>query len=184
MQRRLVQALLICIALTVTLVVPLRARAAILPACENRELITLAPSLPIADTQAEPVVNAACATPQRDPESAPGAPLARGTMEDGNVAPICDPRGASMIAPPRIHGVNDDRIEAPPTCEVPSTSPMLLPSPRDTSTIHVGAALAAHAILGSDTVVPQVLSELSPAYLLPRGEDRAGTLRDVYHPPR
>lgn len=178
MQRRLVQALLVCIALAVTFVVPLRARAAILPACENRELITLAPALPIADTLAEPVVNAACATPQREPEGA------RGPAGDSNVAPICDPRGASMIAPPRIHPVNDDRIEAPPTCEVPSTSPMLLPSPRDASAIHVGAALAAHAILGSDTVVPQVLSELSPAYLLPRGEDRAGTERDVYHPPR
>jgi hypothetical protein len=178
MQRRLVQSLLVCIALAVAFVVPLRARAAILPACENRELITLAPALPLADPLAEPVVNAACATLGSELEGA------RGAAGDSNVAPICDPRGASMVAPPRIHPVNDDRIEAPPDCEVQSTSPMLLPSSRDSSAIHFGAVLAAHAILGGDTVVPRVLSELAPAYLPTRGEDRAGIQRDVYHPPR
>ena len=44
MPRRLIHALFVCVALAVVLLAPLRARAAILPACENRELLTPAPA--------------------------------------------------------------------------------------------------------------------------------------------
>jgi hypothetical protein len=172
MQRRVVQSLLVCIALAVALLVPLRARAAILPACENRELFTLSPSLPLGDTPPEPAANAACATPHSEPEG------------QANVAPMCDLRGASMVAPPRVHPVNDDRIEATRSCEVSSASPMIGPSPRDASAIHAGAALAAYAMLGSSPLVPRAFSEPAPAFLPTRGEARAGVERDVYHPPR
>jgi hypothetical protein len=170
MQRRVVQSLLVCIALALALLVPVRARAAILPACDNRELISLAPVF--ADAPAEPVT-AECDAPLMEPE-------------DSKVAAMCDLRGASMIAPPRVHPINDDRIEAGPSCErsSSSSSPMIGPSPRDSSAIHVSLALIEHATLDSSALFPRALSEPAPAYLPVRGEARAGIEPGVYHPPR
>jgi hypothetical protein len=172
MQRRVVKSLLVCLALAVALLAPLRVWAAILPACDNRELISAAP-LPFADAPVEPfVTSAACSAPLLEPEG------------DSRVAPMCDPRGASMVAPPRVHPVNDDWIEAAPGCELSSSSPMIGPNPRHSSAIHVSLALAEHAVLDQSALVPRAQSELVPAYLPTRGEARAGIERSVYHPPR
>jgi hypothetical protein len=176
MQRRVVQSLLVCIALAVAFFVPLRARAAILPACDNRELISLAPPpsplLLLADAPAEPAASAACSAPLLEPEG------------DTKLAPMCDPRGASMVAPPRVHPVNDDRIEAAPSCELSISSPVIGPSPRSPSPSHVSLALPEHAMLDGSALVARAPSEPAPAYLPVRGEARAGIERGVYHPPR
>jgi hypothetical protein len=176
MQRRLVKSLLVCFALAVALCVPLRAWAAIVPACENRELLTLvpppSPSLLLADPPGEPAPEPACVSLNREPEG------------DSKVAPICDPRGASMIAPPRVHPVSDDRIEAVPSCELELLIPRIGPSSRDSTSIHAGAALAEHATIADMALVPPAYSELAPPYPPVEGEARAGIARDVYHPPR
>jgi hypothetical protein len=176
MLRRLVTPLLVCLVLAVALLVPLRAHAAILPACENRELLSLAPppapSILLVDQPGEPAPVAACEAPSGEPEG------------DSKVAPMCDPRGASIIAPPRIHPVNDDRIEASPSCELELTIARIGPGPRDSSSILFGAALAAYATLGDSALVPPACSELAPDYPPAEGKARSGVARDVYHPPR
>ncbi len=45
--------------------------------------------------------------------------------EDGffAAAPICDPSGASAVAPAPIHPIGDDRLEATPTCADPTSGP-------------------------------------------------------------
>jgi hypothetical protein len=173
MHRRFLHFLLVYGALAVALLAPLCARAAILPACENHELVTLAtpPALSdrLADAPAEP---AACATPSDEPSG------------DTKVAPICDPRGASAVAPPRVHPVSDAHIEAVPSCELQISSPMIGPAPRDRSPAYIGAALAEQATIATLPTVPPSLSELSPAYPPVRGEVRPGVERGVYHPPR
>src|SRR5262245_4710199 len=116
MHRRLAHALFACIALAVALLVPLRAWAAILPACENRELLTPvpapAPSIMFADAppaEPSPGADPSCVVPttlagarERPPTSLADAWERPPTTEDAGdprVAPICDPRGASAVAP-------------------------------------------------------------------------------------
>jgi hypothetical protein len=181
MQRRLVTSLLVCLALALALFVPLRAQAAILPACENREVVTLAPPvapsilfLDVQDAQDEPAPEPACASPaSHEPEA------------DSKVAAMCDQRGLSIVAPPRIHPVSDDRIEASPSCEIELLIPHIGPSPRDGSSIHLGTAFVEPATIADITLLPPpAFSELAPAYPPVEGEARAGVVRDVYHPPR
>ena len=175
MPRCLIHALLVCVALAVALLAPLRAWAAILPACENRELVTPAPapvpSILFADPP-PPLADPSCVAPKDEP----------GT--DSKAAPICDPRGASALAPPRVLVVNDASIRAVPSCGLELSSPMIGPAPRDTSTIHAAFALVEHATMAAATRVPPPPSELGPAYPPVRGEARAGTRPGVYHPPR
>jgi hypothetical protein len=184
MHRGFVKPLLVCLALALALLAPLRARAAMLPACENRELLTPAPlptpSLLFVDAPSEVLVRWTPELPADPSCGASGDEL----TGDAKSAPICDPRGASAIAPPRVLPVSDARIEATPSCELELSSPMIGPAPRDASTIHAAVMLAEHATLAGIDLVPPASSELSPAYPPVRGEAHTGIERSVYHPPR
>ncbi len=169
---RLLHILVVCTALAVALLAPLRASAAILPACEDREVATLVPPPPSEDEEA-PREAAACATASDELEA------------NARFSPMCDVRGASMIAPPHIHPIGDDRIEAVPSCETDLLSPTSVgPNPHDPLTAHPGAALAEHATLSALSLVPPALSEEAPAYPPVLGEALRGVERSVYHPPR
>lgn len=172
MHRGFLHAFVACIALAVALLVPLRASATILPACENRELFTPLPLPSILFAADEPAA----------PDPACGS--ADDANADPKVAPICDPRGASAVAPPRVVPVNDASIEASGTCEVELTCPMIGPAPRDASMLHSSGALVEPATIAAIAMVQPALSELGPAYPPVRGETRTGIARGVYHPPR
>ena len=92
--RQLAFALLVALA---ALLVQERAFAAILPLCEAKAEWTTIPTAPEPSCEVVTTV---------DEE----------TGETTKAAPICDPRGASAVAPQRILPVEDARIEAPRSC--------------------------------------------------------------------
>jgi hypothetical protein len=146
-------------AFALAVLLPLRASAAIVPACEP-DVVTW---MPVA-------FETSCGSDEN--------PIA-----DGIAAPICDPDGASAVAPPRLLPIPDARIEAVPACDEASIGPMVGPRGNDHPAI-TSPAIIDHATLTGGLVVP-------PAPLLacvgapePAGGPRAGVAEDVYHPPR
>lgn len=180
MQRRWVYSLLVYVALAAALLVPARARAAILPACE----------LHIGVTEVAGAADAAAAVAGADaadaiPSACRSALDERALDGEARFSPMCDARGASTEAPPRVHGIGDERIEAVPSCEHELSSPTALTSsPREMPSLHDGAALLDHAILPASLLVPPAFSEVVPDFLSPRDEARPGERQGIYHPPR
>ncbi len=147
---------------------PLSASAAIVPVCEH-EVASLAPP-----PQPEPRLDSSCdAAPSADEE-----------LGDSNAAPLCDPAGASAVAPMRIYPISDGRIEAAPGCGDPELAPSVAPSSNDPFPASDLGGAVLHAVLVPELVVPPQLSEEAP--LPPPTSDRArtGFERGVYHPPR
>jgi hypothetical protein len=159
--RALAMRALAVFAFVVTVLLPLRASATIIPTCEN-------------DTSTKMPV-----TLEMSCEEAAEAAVAEGTP-----APICDPAGASAIAPPRILPIPDARIEAAPICgEKMSVGPSIGPRTGD------HPALSSPAILDQTTLLDDIM--VPPAPFLesvdappPAGGPSAGVRDDVYHPPR
>lgn len=168
MTPRRLQQLCALIALAVALIAPSRAWAAFLPACENRELATVLPR-----EQPEPIESDACS-----------AVDAGDDVTDSKVAALCDPRGASVIAPLRIHAISDARIESSAHCGVTISTPMIGPAPDDGSSIGALVAMPSHALLPGAELVPAASYELAPDFPPLEGGARSGVERDVYHPPR
>jgi hypothetical protein len=140
---------------------PLRAMALLLPICETEAPVTRMP-----DPSCELVTAV-------DDETG-----------KTSVAPICDPRGLSAIAPPRILPVADARIEASRPCGHDDGTPLLGPRPDDS-----GSPVAAHVTLAATIPLePPGSAPRAEAALIdwrePAGGPRAGVSRDVYHPPR
>lgn len=148
-------------AFVLTLLLPLRAGATIVPVCEH-DAMTVAPV----------VLETPCDTNAADNEIA-----------DGNAAPICDPRGASAIAPLRLMPIPDARIEAAPACDTMELSPSVGPSQGDHPTL-INAALPHHAVLTADVLVRPASQTALVAPPEPEGGPRAGVAQDIYHPPR
>jgi hypothetical protein len=177
MQRRWVHCLLVCVALAAALLVPSRARATFLPACELHVGVTLAAEAVAMGSGAEAVeANSGACRSALDER-----PLAG----EARFAPMCDARGASTEAPPRIHGIGDEHIEGLPSCAHELSSPTALtPSPREIPSLHAGAALADHAVLPASMRVPPAFSEAATGFLPPRDEARTGERQRIDHPPR
>jgi len=182
MPRRFAPNLLACVALmaafVVTFCAPRRAFATILPACESHVLATevAPPALPEADgaETAEPKPSACrSALDERAPEG------------DTRFSPMCDARGASTEAPPRIHAIGDERLEAVPSCEHGLSSPTAIgPSPRELPAQSDGVALADHAVLPPLFVLPAPLGAAAPDFLPLPDEARPGERQRIDHPPR
>lgn len=180
MPRHLLQRLAVWAAFAVVLLIPLRARAAILPLCEV-DAATVMPRMPVLP----PLAFAAAAeepTPSCDQLSAVA------DDEDGidpRIAAFCDARGASAIAPQRIAPINDARIDANPACARLDTSTQTIaPSPRDGLATSSAALLLDPAALDAAAMIAPAPSELLPAFAPVIDRDRAGVERSVYHPPR
>jgi hypothetical protein len=101
-----------------------------------------------------------------------------------SVAPLCDPRGASAIAPPRLLAVSDARLDQSPSCGNDATELGLSPSSGDHAPKLPSSWLVDLALL------PEPLSlgaacchELAFAAAAARGP-RSGERLDVYKPPR
>jgi hypothetical protein len=164
MPRHAAQRLLTLLTLAFVLILPLRARAAIVPVCDD-DRMTPAPA------QGEP--SCAVVTSVDD------------VTGETSAAPICDPRGASAVAPPRILPLTDARIDAVPGCDGDELSPSIGPGSRSPLPAGELASAPQHAMLFPALVVPPasatvVLSPCTPV----AGGPLAGVARGVYHPPR
>jgi hypothetical protein len=151
------------LALAAALLLPARARAAILPVCERDEVATV--QAPPQDPVCEVVT----------------------TVDDvtgvTKAAPICDPRGASAVAPPRVLPVADARIEARPSCSFDDLSKAFTPS-RDEAPPSGAPALALEpALLAPFGAVPWSGYVTGHDFLEPLGAARAGVRREIDRPP-
>ena len=140
--------------------------AAILPACENDEAWSIAPA-------AEPAVEASC-------EDA----LAGDDIDNSRAAPICDVRGASAVAPPRIRRVADVRFERSRDCDHKDSLRAAVSPGRGDPPAQAPDTLAERVVLPTvDVVGPPAESHLIVP-LAPADGPREGVRHDVYHPPR
>ncbi len=153
------------LAFALVALLPLAARATIIPVCADDELATVVPAAP------EPSCEVVTSIDDVTGET--------------SVAPICDARGASAIAPPRILPIVDARIEAVPSCGSDGSSPALLlphrgenPGPPPSFGADPAAMSTVLAVMD-----PRAFDE-APGFLVDPGAPRAGVRRDVYHPPR
>lgn len=165
MSRHAVQRFLTLLTFALALVLPLRAGAAIVPICEDEPMTLAPPPVP-----SEP----ACAIVTSVDE----------VTGETSAAPICDPRGASSIAPPRILPIADARIDAAPGCNGQDAWPSVGPSSRDSAPGGDLAGPPQRALLSPELVVPGPAELVVLAFAAPPGGPRAGVEQGVYHPPR
>jgi hypothetical protein len=164
------QRFLTLLTLALALVLPLRAAAAIVPACEV-DLMTVA-------QQAEHQLDLA----------EPRCTVVTGVDEEtgeAKAAPICDPRGASAVAPPRILPVSDARIDAAPGCNSSEFGPAVQPLPQEPAAPAELSGQAYQAVLALPPPVPPAAPapQAIPASWV-EGGPLPGYTRGVYHPPR
>lgn len=160
-----------CVALTALFVVllwPSRSFAAIVPACENDFESRVAATGP----QADPPQDSSCDSGARD------------DIDNSRVAPICDLRGASAIAPPRLHGVSDVRFDRGRPCEGTDTLKTAVEPHRGDAPVSPPEATFEHAVLPSlEPVGPAIEARLIDLPVRTDGP-RTGVRFAIYHPPR
>ncbi|MFO0758464.1 MAG: hypothetical protein U0359_18370 [Byssovorax sp.] len=165
---------MIAIAFAILGLFPSRAEAALLLACDARELFTFLP-LPAGDD----VGRDAADEPVSCSDTVPGD-----AEPDSKVPALCDPRGASAIAPPHIHAIIDARIEASTRCGMSFESPHVGPSPDQGSSTIIPAGMPADAVIPDAVPLFRSVYALLPDFPPIEGGARSGIERDVYHPPR
>lgn len=149
------------LALAVGVLVPLRASATILPLCELQ---------PAASATPEPT----CETIAADDDEG----------GDPSAAPMCDLRGASVVAPPQIFPVDDARIEAGRRgCGEQGIAAALSPLPRE-SPVPTSAASTDVTTLAPLLPLPPPADSITIDFIADRESPRDGVSRSVYHPPR
>ncbi len=183
---RLLQRLVSCLAFAAALLAPSWARATLLPACDaHDQLLTRGPVI----EWAMPTVldgSDVCDAGSPNPSDAPTAGQAAAEdVGDSRVPAMCDERGASMIAPPRILPMTDARIMATPGCANDGGSPLAsAPGSHRAPVPSASAALAEHAVLDARPTVPPPGSELAPSFPPVLGGARSGHPRGIEYPPR
>ncbi len=161
----------LCVALTAFFAIvlwPSRSFAAIVPACENDFVSRIAAAPAPADAQ---------------DTSCDGA--ARGDdIDNSRVAPICDLRGASAIAPPRLHGVSDVRFDRGRGCEGTDTFKTAVDSGRGDPPVSPPEATIEHVVLPSLEPVGGAVEERLIDLPVRTEGPRSGVRISIYHPPR
>lgn len=151
--------------LTITLW-PSKSRAAIIPACENDVASQV---LPPAHTH----LDESCA--DADPSD---------DIDNSRAAPMCDVRGASVVAPPRLRGVSDLRFERGRPCDSGESLRAAVEPHRGDPPVSPSEAALDRAVLPS-LDLPAATREARLIILpAPAGGPRAGVRRTIYHPPR
>lgn len=147
------------------MVLPLRAGAAIVPVCEEDRMTLVAPPDEPSCTILTSVDDATGET--RD-------------------APICDPRGASSVAPPRTLPVADDRIDAAPGCDGGGDpSPSVGPNSRHPVPASELSSAPQQALPVPEFVLPAPFAPAASfSFIATAGGPRSGVEQGVYHPPR
>ncbi|UQA55133.1 hypothetical protein [Polyangium aurulentum] len=163
------RALVVAAVFAVTWLAPRMAIAAIVPACENDAWS----SAPLAQPSGESVNDCASVAGPVEEEG------------DPQVAPMCDPRGASALAPGRVHPMTDARIEAGGACDGGKIfGPSLVPAHDDHGSASAAWAVVDPAHLDQTFELRPVYSIELPVFPVEIGAPRAGFDRGVYHPPR
>ncbi|WP_437947338.1 hypothetical protein WME98_42215 [Sorangium sp. So ce296] len=164
MSRHAAQRLMTLLTFALALVLPLRARAAIVPVCEEDRMTIVAP-----------------------PDEPSCTVLTSVDDETGETraAPICDPRGASSVAPPRTLPMTDDRIDAAPGCDRGELWPRVGPNSGHPSPVSELSSPPQQAVLVPELVLPAPCAPVEAfSFLASSGGPRAGVAQGVYHPPR
>jgi hypothetical protein len=165
---RLLQRLVVLLAFAGVILAPALARAALLPACEVHELTRMPVEWLVAEAG----------------DACDAGPTAADEQVDVKVAGMCDDRGASIVAPPRIHAIVDARIEAGNGWAFDHSAPHIGPSPQDSPLSSPPLALLDQATLQALAVVAPAASELAPPFPPLPGGPRPGVSRGIDHPPR
>jgi hypothetical protein len=154
------------IVFALAMLVPFRAGAAIVPACEV-DVETRSPAMPL--------------------ESACDNAL---TMDGGSdhavdsvAAPMCGEQGISTIAPPRLLPVADARIDARTSCSTADHGPSVGPRSGDPPALSGSATLERATLDARLFVRPPPFTEMA-GFPEPSGGPRAGFDIAIYHPPR
>ncbi|WP_437593230.1 hypothetical protein [Sorangium sp. So ce1000] len=164
MSRHAVQRLMTVLTFALALVFPLTARAVIVPVCEDDRMTIVAPP-------DEPSCTVLTSVDE-----------ATGETRD---APICDPRGASSVAPPRTLPITDARIEAAPGCAGSEFAPMVGPNSRHPGPVSELSSAPQHALLLPELVLPAPWAPVALfSFIAVSGGPRPGMEQGVYHPPR
>lgn len=105
---------------------------------------------------------------------------------DPNAAPMCDERGMSREAPPRILPIADARIEAMTGagCGFASEGPAIGPDGGKSPLSPNAAAVNVAALSPLEAIGPSPLAGLLPSFIPSFDLPRLGFGRGVYHPPR
>lgn len=159
----------LCVALTALFVVvlwPSRSFAAIVPACEN-------------DFESRPTANPAQAEPQ-DTSCEGGAE----DIDNSRVAPMCDLRGASSIAPPRLHGVTDLRFDRGHPCEGTDTFKTAVDSSRSDPPVSPPETTFERVVLPSIEAAGLAAEPRLIDFPVRTDGPRTGVRFGIYHPPR
>jgi hypothetical protein len=147
------------------LLLPRTAHAALLPICEARTDWTTIPA------PAEPSCEVVTTVDEE-------------TGATTKAAPICDPRGASAIAPQRILPVEDSRLDAVKPCGGSDDQLVgLQPHQNDPPAAPAWASVQAHLPDALALMPPLPAAEVAWR-VRPAGASRPGIHRKVYHPPR
>ncbi|WP_437818935.1 hypothetical protein [Sorangium sp. So ce1078] len=165
MSRHAVQRLMTLLTFALALVLPLRARAAIVPVCDDDRMTIVAP-------------------PPDEPSCTVLTSVDDATGET-RAAPICDPRGASSVAPPRTLPITDARIDAAPGCEGSDPWPRVGPNSRHPGPVSELSSSPQQALLVPELVLPAASAPVALfSFLAVPGGPRSGVEQGVYHPPR
>ena len=101
-----------------------------------------------------------------------------------SAAPMCDLRGLSIVAPPRILPISDARAEPGRRgCGVSAAAVYLSPGPRD-NPLPLSAVSSEFTSLAVLAALPPPREATTLQFLSYGGAPRAGVLRDVFRPPR
>jgi hypothetical protein len=150
---------------------PSRSFAAIVPACEN-------------DFESRMIGSAGSANAETQDSSCDDTARAGDDIDNSRVAPMCDLRGASAIAPPRLHGVTDLRFDRGRPCEGADTLKTAVDSSRGDPPVSPPEATIEHAVLPSiEPLGPAVEVRLLDLPVRTDGP-RTGVRFAIFHPPR
>lgn len=144
------------------LLIPFRASAAIVPACEV-DVETRAPATPI-ESRCDGSDDGDHAT-------------------DSVAAPMCGEQGISAVAPPRLLPIADARIEGRSPCSSVDLGPSIGPRTSDPPTLSGSATLERAMLDAGLSVQPAPFLEMA-GFPEPSGGPRAGFSTDIFHPPR
>lgn len=163
MSRLLVRFVVVAAALCAWLV-PSRAHAAIIPVCDAPVLLTRMP-----------VPDSLCTFVETIDEE----------TGETSVAPICDPRGASAIAPQRILPVSDATLDVTPGCSQEAQAFASLSPDGGDHNSHAERSLVLDlAVLPQGLPLPPLADDATFSSFEVRGGPRPGERVGVFHPPR
>ena len=146
--------------------VPLRAYAAIVPVCDDGGSAGASPAVP-----PNPPVDCA-------------APLDPLDEHDPEIAAMCDERGATAVAPGRIHPMTDARIDAVVSCDGKDLGPSLGPSHGKESPAASSFATVPDVTLSTSFDLRPAFAVELPAFPPVEGAPLRGVHREIDRPPR